>query len=396
MPRTAHLLSVLALLLLLIAPAHAQDAGLTLPVPTGSAVGYRQYALTDPDRAELFTDRADDLRAFPIAVYYPASPAADAVPAPYAPEAESAAYQAALMIPAMMFDRIQAQVYVDAPLLAREGGYPVLLFSPGFGLPVRFYSALLSEVASRGFVIAVVDHPYSQMASVFPDGTTLRANDAGSDVYDPQAQDVILRVWVEDTVHTLDVLAELNVSDSVLAGGFDLQRVGAFGHSFGGATAANVTLVDTRVSAALNMDGTVFGAAGEGVAVPFMVMSGAPEIVTEMQLFALGMTREAFEALQAQYTITLAGALSASSAPYHLHIEGAIHNTFSSDLALLQVLLPMFITPDMVGTIDPFRANEVIAAYTVAFFEAHLLGQAAPLLEAVSEDYPEVRFLHEG
>ena len=74
-----------------------------------------------------------------------------------------------------------------------------------------------------------------------------------------EALNTILNVWIDDSEYALDFLAELNETDAVLAGAFDLERVGAFGHSFGGATAANLSLVDDRVLASLNMDGTVYG-----------------------------------------------------------------------------------------------------------------------------------------
>ncbi|MEI0739748.1 hypothetical protein VQ056_29130 [Paenibacillus sp. JTLBN-2024] len=45
----------------------------------------------------------------------------------------------------------------------------------------------------------------------------------------------------------------------MFSGRLDLNKVGMFGHSFGGATAAQMLLADGRVKAALNMDGTLYG-----------------------------------------------------------------------------------------------------------------------------------------
>ena len=39
----------------------------------------------------------------------------------------------------------------------------------------------------------------------------------------------------------------------------DTSRIGMFGHSYGGATAAQVLVEDSRVKAAINMDGTLYG-----------------------------------------------------------------------------------------------------------------------------------------
>lgn len=366
---------------------------MTLPEPTALPVGYRLYAVVDESREEIFTELAGDVRTFPLAVYYPASPTADAVPAPYTTEAESEAYNTALMISPVVFNSIKGHLFIDSPLASREGGYPVLIFSPGFGSPIRFYSTLLTELASQGFIIAVVDHAYSQTVSLFPDDSIITANEAGSDLASSDGLDRVMDVWVQDTQSALNYLLELNATDSVLAGAFDLAHVGAFGHSFGGASSANVSLVDDRVLASLNMDGTLFGDAAQGVNKPFMVMSAPFVTVSDEDLAAIGMTREKLEEVMAEYTNTNAGGLSTSEAPYHLVVEGTLHSTYSIDIALLRNLLPEVITPELVGTIDGARANEIIVAYTVAFFKKHLLGEESPLLDGESADYPEVGFV---
>lgn len=393
-----HRLAIVAVFLLMclvwLTPAGAQeDFGMSLPEPTGSPVGYRLYAVADNSREEIFTEAADDVRTFPLAIYYPAAPLEAATPAPYTTEAESEAYNTALMIPPIVFNSIEGHLYVDAPLAPTEAGYPVLLFSPGFGAPIRFYSTLLTEVASQGYVIAVVDHPYSQTVSLFPDEAIITANSAGTNMETTEALSTILNVWIEDSEYALDFLAQLNETDTVLAGAFDLEHVGAFGHSFGGATAANLSLVDDRVLASLNMDGTVYGDAGQGVSKPFMAMQSVPVEVSDEDLAAVGLTQDGYEAILAEINDSILGALSRSAAPYRLIIAGTLHSTFSIDTALLRNLLPEVITPELVGTIDGARANEVISAYTVAFFNTYLLGESSSLLDGTSIDYPEVEFL---
>ncbi len=376
----------------LIFPVGAQGLGLTLPKPTGSPVGFRLYAVVDKAREEVFTEEKGDVRTFPLAIYYPAVPAAGAVPAPYTTAAENAVYNTALMMPPEIFKAITGHLYIDAPLAPRKGGYPVLMFSPGFGASIRFYSTLLTELASRGFVVVVVDHPYSQTVTLFPGDSVITANAAGSNLSTPQALSLVLNTWIKDTMYALDHLSELNKMDPVLAGAFDLDHVGAFGHSFGGATAANVSLVDNRVLAAINMDGEVFGDAAQGVIKPFMVIT-SPTDFSDEDLAAVGATRQEFEEGIAKLNNSINGALSASRAPYRLSIAGTLHSTYTIDIALLRNLLPEYITPKMVGTIDGVRANQVIADYTEAFFNRYLLGEKSSLLDGISANYPEVNFV---
>lgn len=375
-----------------LVPAAAQDFGMTLPKPSGSPVGYRLYAAVDGARQEIFTDEPDDLRAFPLAIYYPAAPAADATPAPYTTDVESAAYETELVIPQVVFNSIDGHLYVDAPLAPEKSPYPVLLFSPGLGSPIRFYTTLLAELASQGYIVVAVDHPYSQTVSLFPDGTVVTANPAGSSMLTGEARDAILSVWIDDMQYALEYLGELNEADPVLAGAFNLEFVGALGHSFGGAAAANLSLVEDRVAASINMDGSVFGDAGQGVSKPFMVMLSGPVEFTDEELAGVGLTRQAFEAEVAKHVNSIDKALSTSEAPYHLVIDGTLHATYSIDVALLRHLLPEYITPELVGAIDGARANEILAAYTVAFFDTYLLGDRSLLLDGASADYPEVEF----
>ena len=140
------------------------------------------------------------------------------------------------------------------------------------------YSSLLYEIASRGFVVAALWHPYSTEVVAFPDGTVLRINAAGGVGGLPPAEQSaklgrLGLVWADDQRFVLDQLAAWNEQHPLLRGRLDLARVGAFGHSLGGAAAAQAAHVDARIDAAVNMDGAMFGTvATEGSRVPFLLI----------------------------------------------------------------------------------------------------------------------------
>jgi hypothetical protein len=46
----------------------------------------------------------------------------------------------------------------------------------------------------------------------------------------------------------------------------------------------------------------------------------------------------------------------------------------------------------LAGPIDVQRANSIIHAYSLVFFDHELKGQPAELLDGLVENYPEVRF----
>lgn len=54
--------------------------------------------------------------------------------------------------------------------------FPVAIFSPGHTVSRLLYTALARNLASRGYVVITVDHPYDADVVEFPDGTVIRGN----------------------------------------------------------------------------------------------------------------------------------------------------------------------------------------------------------------------------
>ena len=175
------------------------------------------------------------------------------------------------------------------PAQKQPEGFPVLLFSPAFGTHPLFYTAMLEELASQGFVVVSLCHPYSTGVTVFPNGRIVRANDAGSRFevlkkrHEGSLEEVekerntVGEVWLADVRFVLDSLTELNKHDDLLAGRMDLSRVGIFGHSFGGATAAAAVQTDRRFKAGINLDGSDLGKTrGESIRDRFVWLCSEP------------------------------------------------------------------------------------------------------------------------
>ena len=73
---------------------------------------------------------------------------------------------------------------------------------------------------------------------------------------------------------------------------------------------------------------------------------------------------------------------------YLVLVPGMFHSNFS-DAAYYSPLMQWL---GILGPIDGNRANRILDAYTLAFFDQHLKGQPAPLLDGPSEQFPEVSF----
>ncbi|MFE3581006.1 alpha/beta hydrolase [Streptomyces vinaceus] len=53
------------------------------------------------------------------------------------------------------------------------GRYPLIVLSPGFTVPRATLTSLAQELASRGHVVAAVDHAYETSGTAFPGGRVL-------------------------------------------------------------------------------------------------------------------------------------------------------------------------------------------------------------------------------
>ena len=286
-------LGLLVVVILLGALSRAAD----YPAPTGPQVGGRTtLRWVDHERDEAATDDPTDRRAVVVHVWYPAQPGPAASSAPYLPDLDAiaGALQAsgevgAIELLGLRF--VRPHVVADAPVAAAPAPYPVLLFSPGNATNAAFYSGLLEDLASHGYVVVAMDHPYQVTAVLLPDGRTAayaadRAPGTQGGPIDPAAFERLYRERVEvraaDAAFVLDRLAALNGEpDGRFSGRLDLARAGAFGHSLGGVAAAELCQRGAPVRACLNLDGLVAGrpfleaSDGNGMTQPFMLLTKA-------------------------------------------------------------------------------------------------------------------------
>lgn len=376
-----------------------------LPAPTGRyAVGTTYLYLVDRSREESFTEDKTDRRELPVQLWYPAERTDDVPLAPYLQDAKKVGRRLAgdvritekTHLPPFMFDhlaQVKAHSFPDAPLASEDLRYPVLIFSHGYAQGMASQNTVqMQELASHGYIVASITHPYEALLAFMADGGAVAANRAQlqalSDELGPLLkiwaksgsrveQDARFRalvagtqtaaksvdLWVADTRFVVDELARLNAER--FAGKLDLDRLGVFGMSFGGTTAAQVCLEDPRVKAGINLDGLQLGKTlGQSIRQPFMFMYSTTGVPADMNALV-------YE--------------SAAGPAYQLAIAGTSHVHYS-DMALWTNVFQLF------GMLDGPRAQRILNAYVLAFFNRHLRGTQEPLLERASSEFPEVKF----
>ena len=122
----------------------------------------------------------------------------------------------------------------------------------------------IEELVSHGYIVVGIDHPYTSAQVTFPDGhgVAYEANpefDTSEELYQYNVQGVGIRA--ADASFVLDTLTQWNKHDpnQLLEGKLDLDCVGIFGHSYGGATTAEALAQDDRFKAGLSLEGGFWG-----------------------------------------------------------------------------------------------------------------------------------------
>ncbi len=235
----------------------------TLPEPSGPhPVGSMIFRWVDAERPETATPAVDDRRNVIVQAWYPAATTGgrqylyldgyDRLP------------ERVSLIPAPImrgYHLIDSHAYADVPINAERDRWPVVVFSPGYGAPRAFYTSLVVDLASRGFVVLAVDHPYESAVTELADGTIATTEpDVPAD--EPESTRYMsdqLELRTADLRFVIDQLTRPDAIDPAFAAHLDTGHIAAIGHSFGGAAAAAALAYDPRIRAAANIDGTLYG-----------------------------------------------------------------------------------------------------------------------------------------
>jgi len=252
---------------------------LPLPAPPGPfAVGRLRYELTEPLASDPTAPGTHRPRRLVMWIWYPAKPGSGRK-ALYVPEplrsplrARNGAITNLIIRDA---DLVRVQARTGATVAGSGRRFPILLLKSGLGALALDYSSLAESLASAGYVVVGSDAPNSAVLTAYDDGSIAGRTKLGHPSADrPAAFEPLVRIWAADTRYELDALARLDARPTgILAHHLDLGQVGAFGHSFGGATATEFCWEDPRCKAAADIDGRLFGpAARVGLAKPFFFL----------------------------------------------------------------------------------------------------------------------------
>lgn len=369
-----------------------------LPRPSGPfAVGRVIDDWVDPATADPLSPAPGTTRELLVWIWYPAAnvtPPAfdDYLPAAMRPRPEKSDATNPWTYLTRDPSRVRGHSRKDADM-APGGPFPIVLLRAGASSAVLNYSSLAEDLASHGFVVVGFDAPYRTGLVTFPDGRAIgrRAeNNPESCLGRAPAERErcvgrLLDAWTGDMSFVIDRLQALNESKGPgrFTGRLDLGRVGAFGHSFGGAAVAEFCRRDPRCRAGVNIDGAPHGPVIQvGLDQPFMLLlsdhsaeagPATDRILTDVRSF--------YDHLPPESRLWV-------------DIPGSFHFMFSDDGAVMKSALVRGALR-LLGRLrlDARRQLAATSYCLRVFFAAHLEGPAGTRPAIPSPLFPEVRLV---
>lgn len=372
-----------------------------LPEPRGRYEVGSKMIHVKTDRPEEITEKPDDKREFLCKIWYPSNEDTDGLEGEnYLDPSGRAGFATkyGLLANALNYlDHVKTFVYPDIPVA--DGKFPVLLFSHGYGSKATGYYALLTEMASQGYIIVNMNHTYESLGTSFPDGRQAffdygyqqNISEWNAELMDPMRKafkdgisydkrhpiaapairnyfekDIQAR-WAKDMISVLNLLEEWNTKGA-FANRLDLNKIGAFGHSVGGGSIGRLAIQDERIEAAANLDGIQWGSM----------------IDTTYQIPYLY--------------------ISADWPADHEDINSHVYINKSTDYFYETKLLnsghPNFMDiPFMIpvnalagtGDINPYLGQEIVTKLLDSFFQQHLLNNQEAKPEQISGEYDALK-----
>lgn len=385
--------------------------------PSGPyAIGTVTYHWIDSSRAEAFAASPNERRQLVVQIWYPAPADATAPSARYMPDADvvTNAFARLQGKPAFLFRHLEyvtTNAMSSVPAALDQPRYPVLLFLEGATGFRQMNTFQVEHLVSHGYIVVAIDQPGAAAAVVFPDGhqaasltvpqfrEMVRPSYMPSGMAAPQdgvllpngtrlRDNSIIPYLAQDVSFTLDRLSALNHADprGILEGKLDNQRVGAFGVSLGGVIVGDACRLDARLRACLVMDAAMSHVVVKaGLQQPAMWITRDAASMRLERRRAGGWPEAEIEAHQTSMRAVYDGLLGDG---YFVRVPGMFHSNFTD----VPRWSPLARRVGLAGPIDAQRAHGIINAYSLAFFDKHLLGRQVALLDGAAKHDPDVDF----
>lgn len=336
----SFLLVFIALIPALVFPQY------TAPTASGKhAVATTNYTYTDPSRGESFSDAGEN-RKVNVEFWYPAD---------------------------------------------GGGKYPLIVFSHGaFGIKTGNTSTFM-ELASNGYVVCSIDHPYHSLFTVDTDGHRTLVDraflqgvmDLNGGKYDEETGFKLQEKWMSLRIADIHFVLDTILAKTQSAGSdavyqmIDGEKIGLMGHSLGGESGAQVARERSDIGAVVNLDSDLHGEY-LGIADGKYVMNDKIYPVPLLNVLTDTTERLIAAVPNGQDVVAVKHVTATAPNAFEVHVEGTDHMSVT-DLPLVS---PFFVSvinaaaPKGGGQErNPLATIEKVNAVVLAFFNAYLKGE---------------------
>ncbi|MGA7386200.1 MAG: hypothetical protein WBW81_16335 [Methylocella sp.] len=267
--------------------------------------------------------------------------------------------------------------------------FSILLYAPWNGGAMDDNASTAAELASHGYVVMAIDDidrdPRSPAAS--DDGQPLTFDFSSAEALKTTLRigDRKVRRQAEKALEALDRLKVCANADWRARIQFD--RIGFFGFSIGGATAAEASTFDPRVVAVANLDGWLFGRAAFGALdKPYLVILTENAVFPAPRQLQSHNPNKRFEAVLTARDLREEVRLANQPGGFGFRVLESFHENLSDEIFKRPHFKSWLLT-------NPYRVKSIRDAYLLAFFDTFVRHIPSPLLTQSPSPFREVEVL---
>jgi len=257
-----------------------------------------------------------------------------------------------------------------------QSQFPILLYAPWNGGVKDDNASTAAELASHGYVVMAIDDidrdPRSPTAADDWQPLTFDFSSAEAFKTTLRISDRKVRRQAEKALTALSRLKACANADWRARIQFD--RIGFFGFSEGGATAAEAGTFDPRVVAVANLDGWLFGRAAFGALdKPYLVILSEESVFPAPRQLQSSNANKRFEAVLTARDLREETRLANRPDGFGFQVLECFHENLSDEVFKRRFSKAWLFT-------NPYRVKAIRDAYLLAFFDTYVRNMPSPLI----------------